>query len=124
MQRRPITVLMVVLLACVPVQASAGEHRKQAQLRISMTIVDSCDVELVRSRPGAAAEAARVACSTFMPHQSIMAKPPALAADRRPAQANSPGPAQPATVTDLSALSAGDLPPSYTDTVLVATVTF
>lgn len=124
MQCRPITLLILALLGLSHAQANAGELRKQAQLRISMTIVDSCDVELVRSRSGAAAEDARVECSTFMPHHSALANQGVPASAPRPAEADSRGPSQSGASADLAAFFPTDLALLTSGTVTIATVIF
>lgn len=127
MQCRPITFLVLVMLALlVPnTQTSAAEFRKLAKFRISMTIVDSCEVDLARQPSGAAAEDARVECSSFMPHQltsaAFPAAPSKLEADR-PERLAFP---QQGTMDYLAALSPADAGLfSSPNTVTVVTVTF
>lgn len=124
MKPRPNMLLLVVLMAGSSIQASAAEFRKQAQLRISITIVDSCDVALVRSRSGASADDARVECSTFMPHQLTLAEWRTPSMDRRLTQVDFSDFAQAATAAKLAAPSPDDALRTSMGMVTVATVIF
>jgi len=125
MQCLPITLLIAALMGLSSATANAGGQHKQAQLRVSMTIVDSCDVELVRLRSGAAARDARVECSSFMPHQLLLAPLPTTLLDSSAVRLERAAPAQRETGGSLAALSPADAGafPSV-DRVTVATVTF
>lgn len=123
MQRRPNMLLIVALLAVCSMPASAAGFRKQAQLRISMTIVDSCEVALAGSGSGTTAEA-RVQCSTFMPHQSTSAELRTQSADPGLTTAESRTFLALAPPAYLAALSPHDALRGASGRVTVATVIF
>lgn len=127
MQFRPITFLLLAMLALLgpATQANGTEFRKLAQLRISMTIVDSCDVDLAPLRSGAAPADARVECNSFMPHQLISTPLPEALSNPGTTPPELLAPPQRAAVDSLAAISPADteLLPSP-NTVTVVTVIF
>lgn len=127
MRCRPITFLMLAMLALLgsSTQASAAEFRKLAQFRISMTLVDSCDVDLAPLRSGAAPEDARVECNSFMPYQSVSAPLPTTPSKPGAARPELLAPPQREAVDYLAALSPADTGLfSSPNTVTVVTVIF
>ncbi len=115
-------VILVLALAITPaLQADAGNASRQAQLRISLTIIDSCDIVLAAddARPS---RDARVECSGFMPHQlawhETRPHPPASA--RHPTIA----PALPLEPMGMATLPVAPPPHYARQDVTVATVVF
>jgi hypothetical protein len=114
-------VLTAAALAAVPVDAGG---LRQAQLRISLSIVDSCDIALVPAEPAdegtrTAPATAQVQCSDGMPHQLQLARP-----DQAPVTA----PADDASAPQTSGLEKTPQGPATTTDdglqVSIATVTF
>lgn len=125
MQVRPFVLPLAVFTALAASSAlhadAGGLHRKPAQLRISVTLVDSCEIELPGTPDSGAT--AQVECSEFMPHQqgvlrrvdgerTVMTGSPDGVSGAEALPAHAPHPA----MTTETSREAGD--------VTVATVTF
>ncbi|WP_411832565.1 hypothetical protein [Pseudoxanthomonas mexicana] len=82
-------VLLAATLLLPALTATAANQRKQAQLRISLTLVDGCDIRLPAD-PGAAGQDTRVECSDDLPHHFALQPPP------RASAGNAPGDGRPA----------------------------
>jgi hypothetical protein len=63
----PVGALALLAMASAS-PADANGQSRQAELRISLTVVDSCDIALPARQAGPS-DAADVDCSAFMPHQ-------------------------------------------------------
>lgn len=79
MQYRPIMLPLAALAMLATMSAlraeGGGRQHRQAQLRISLTVVDSCDIRLLTHGAPGRGEAAQVDCSGFMPHQLVLDTP-------------------------------------------------
>jgi hypothetical protein len=79
----PLGALALLAMASASPADANGQNR-QAELRISLTVVDSCDIALP-AQPAGQSDAAHVDCSAFMPHQ--LAVTPWTPSNARPADA-------------------------------------
>lgn len=109
---------LIAAAAMVSLSADAsGLRQKQAMIRISLTVLDNCEIELASHTGPPSPDGIQVACSDFMPYRSSTTQ---LAAPDM-----TPGTAAPSSIGETLPVKAQ--PPAIADgraQVSVTTVTF